>query len=53
MQNMSDKFFMYKDRPLVRNENTVYYGRMSDPYVVMMQIKSTKKDGELEVADKI
>jgi len=50
---MSDKFFMYKDRPLVRNENTVYYGRMSDPYVVMMQIKSTKKDGELEVADKI
>ena len=50
---MGETFFMYKGRPLVRNKNVVYYGRMSDPYVVMMQIHSTKKDGELEVADKI
>lgn len=50
---MGDVFFTYKNRPLVRNQNTVYYGRMCDPYVVMMQIHSTKKDGELEVADRI
>ena len=40
---MSEAFFTYKNRPLVRNKNVVYYGRMSDPYVVMMQIHSTKK----------
>ena len=50
---MSENFFNYKDRPLVRNKDTVYYGRMSDPYVVMMQIQSKKMDGDLEVADKI
>ena len=50
---MSEAFFTYKNRPLVRNKNVVYYGRMSDPYVVMMQIHSTKKDGDMEVAEKI
>ena len=40
---MSEAFFTYKNRPLVRNKNVVYYGRMSDPYVVMMQIHSTKR----------
>jgi hypothetical protein len=50
---MSETFFTYKDRPLVRNKDTVYYGYMSDPYVVMMQIQSKKKDGDMEVADKI
>ena len=52
-REMSENFFTYKDRPLVRNKDTVYYGRMSDPYVVMMQIQSKKMDGDLEVADKI
>lgn len=50
---MGEVFFMYKDRPLVRNKDIVYYGRMSDPYVVMMQIQTKKKNGDMEVADKI
>ena len=33
---MSQEFFLYKGRPLVRLQDTIYYGRMSDPYVVML-----------------
>ncbi|MBS6701554.1 MAG: hypothetical protein KH284_08115 [Clostridiales bacterium] len=44
---------MYKGRPLVRKGNTLYYGSMADPFVIMMQITSTKKVKELEVANKV
>ncbi len=46
-------FPMYKGKPLVRSGNTLYYGDMSDEYVIMMQILSTKDfDGE-QIADKV
>ena len=44
------KFLMYKGRPLVRNGKTVYYGYMSDPYVLIMQITSTREVNGVEVA---
>ena len=50
---MPQDFFLYKGRPLVRNKDTIYYGRMSDPYVVMMQIKSHKDFARLSMADEI
>ena len=50
---MNDKFYTYKGYPLVRNGNMIYYGYMSDPYVIMMQILSTKNVGGEDVADKI
>ena len=50
---MSQEFFLYKGRPLVRNKDTIYYGRMSDPYVVMMQIKSHRDFSDLSLADEI
>ena len=46
-------FLMYKGRPLVRKGNTLYYGSMAEPFVIMMQITSTKKVKELEVANKV
>lgn len=46
-------FLMYKGRPLVRKGSTLYYGSMADPFVIMMQITSTKKVKELEVATKV
>ena len=45
---MPQEFFLYKGRPLVRNKDTIYYGRMSDPYVVMMQIKSHRDFSDLD-----
>lgn len=47
------EFLTYKGKPLVRNGNTLYYGHMSDDFVIMMTIGSTKKEGELEIADKV
>ncbi len=43
----------YKDKPLVRSKNEMYYGNMSDPYVVFMQILSHKEEGGAQVPDKI
>jgi hypothetical protein len=31
-------FFMYKDKPLVRKDNEIYYGYVSEGYFVMMRI---------------
>lgn len=51
---MNQEFFMYREYPLVRSGNQIYYGYMSDPYVVMMQIQHQQKNEEgLMVADKI
>lgn len=52
-KNAND-FLNYKGRPLVRSGNTIYYGNMSDKYVVMLQIQSTTKElPKLELADKV
>ena len=50
---MADKYLMYKGRPLVRQGKTIYYGRMADPYVVMMQITSSEKNGDLDISNKV
>ena len=50
---MSEKFSTYKGYPLVRSGNQLYYGYMSDPYVIWIQILGTKEvDGE-EVTSKV
>lgn len=43
----------YKGRPLVRSKNEIYYGNMSDPYVINMQVLSTKEENGEELPDKI
>ncbi len=47
------KFPMYKDKPLVRCKNIIYYGDSSDAYIAQMEIKSTKKSQDLDVADEV
>ena len=43
----------YKGKPLVRKDNELYYGNMTDPYVLYLQIMTTKPMGEQQVADKV
>lgn len=52
-KNETNEFLTYKGKPLVRCGNTLYYGNMSDKYVIMFQILSTKNIGDKEVADRI
>ena len=44
---------MYKGHPLRRKDNLIYYGSMSDKYIVMIQVMNTTKDGDLEIASKV
>lgn len=44
---------VYKGHPLRRKDNLVYYGSMADKYIIMMQIMSTKKLKDLDVANKV
>ncbi len=48
-----NKFLEYRGKPLVRCGNTIYYGKMTDPYVIMLQITSTKTFNDIEVADRV
>lgn len=51
---MSDsKVLTYKDKPLIRRGNMVYYGNPNDKYIILMMVNKTKKVGELEVASSI
>lgn len=47
------EFLTYKDKPLVRNKNIVFYGDMSEKFVIKLEILTSHKEGDLDVADKI
>ena len=44
---------MYKGHPLRRIGNMIYYGSMADPYIIMMQVRETRKVQDLDVATKV
>lgn len=50
---MAEEFLTYKGRPLVRGGNTIYYGNMSDEYVCVLQILTTKEENGEQLPDKI
>lgn len=50
---MSQNFFTYKGYPLVRCGNQLYYGYMSDPYVIWIQILGTKSFEGEDIANKV
>ncbi len=46
-------FLTYKDKPLVRKGNEIYYGDMREAKVVKFKILSTKKTNEGEIPEKV
>lgn len=44
---------MYKGHPLRRKDNLIYYGSMSDKYIIMMQVMDSDKVKDLDVANKV
>ncbi len=53
MADNKQTLLTYKGRPLVRSGNTLYYGDMTEKCVIVLQVLTTKTEGDLEVADKI
>ena len=43
----------YKGHPLRRKDDLIYYGTMAEKYIIMIQILSSKKQGDLPVADRV
>ncbi len=43
----------YKGHPLMRKENIIYYGSMSDKYIIMMQILDSKQVKDRQVATRV
>lgn len=43
----------YKGKPLVRCGNEIYYGSMTDPYVLYLQTMTTKTENNQQISDKI
>lgn len=43
----------YKGHPLMRKENIIYYGSMSDSHIIMMQILDSAPVKELPVAKRV
>ena len=52
---MSEKneVLMYKGKPLIRKDDMVYYGSMSDEFIIQMQIKETTDLSDLKLATKV
>ena len=51
--NVDGKFLMYKDRPLVREGNTIIYGNVDDEYILQLIIMTEKEFKGAMVPDKI
>lgn len=47
------KYLMYKDKPLVREGNTICYGDMSDKCILLLEIMSYKEENGNQVPFKI
>ena len=45
-----ESFLMYKGKPLVRCGNVVYYGNISDKYVIQMEMKNPVTLQDMEVS---
>ena len=52
---MSDtsKQLTYKDRPLVRCGNEIYYGNMTDKYIILFKLLSYKEVNGQQLPDKV
>lgn len=53
MAENKEKFLEYKGKPLVRCDKTIYYGNMSDPYVICLNVLNEEKIEDLKVSGKV
>ena len=52
-ESKKNKLLTYKNKPLMRCGNIIYYGNIEEKYIVMLQIIETKKVKDLSVATKV
>ena len=47
------EILMYKEKPLIRKDNQLYYGNFDDRYIVSFRIEDTKKVKNLDVGTRV
>ena len=47
------EFLNYKGLPLVRCKDVLYYGNMSDKYVIRLTVLESEKNGDIKAATKV
>ena len=47
------KILYYKEKPLIRRGNVIYYGNPADPYIVMFIVEESEKLGEIDISKKV
>ena len=52
-EKVNGKYLMYKERPLVREGNTICYGDMTEKCVLILEIMSYKEENGEQVPNKI
>ena len=52
-ETKKDEGLVYKNHPLRRVDNLIYYGSMADKYIVLLQILDTKKEKDMDVATRV
>ena len=50
---MAEQFLTYKGKPLVRKGNTVYYGDMSEKYVIKFTVLSEKEENGQKLPERV
>lgn len=44
---------MYKEKPIVRRDNVMYYGFIDDKYIVKITEDETEKTGDIDVGTRV
>ena len=52
-ENKKPEGLVYKNHPLRRVDNFIYYGSMADKYIVLLQILDTVKEQDMDVAKRV
>jgi hypothetical protein len=47
------KVLLYQGKPLIRKDNTIYYGSMADKYIVMLQVLETEDRNGLPLSTRV
>ena len=47
------KLLTYKGKPLQRKDNLIYYGKIDDKNIIIMQILNSKKEEDLDISGMI
>ena len=48
-----NEILMFRELPLMRKDNIIYYGRSTDKFIIMMQILETNQVGSIDIATKV